>query len=458
MAGPLPLGMTRPPPARLSTFGYIQTARKDYLASFTEACYEQEFVHRRVLGRPSVVVNAPEAIQQILVDRAPNYIKAKVLHRLLEPAFGNGVVTTEGETWQAQRHRIAPIFQPRNLGRWQEPISGALGEMFSRWEDSTPRDGTLDFGEEARRLTLNIMCRGLLDVTGADLEAKINAAVADYQRSFGGIGLVDILGLPAWLPSRAASRAKRAVRELDRAIAELVGIGERAPGISRALYGWDGHAVSAADLSLSRETRDELTTLLLAGQDTTAVALVWALYLLALHPAAQDEIRRETIPVFGDAGPAIEWFDRLPYTRAVIDETLRLFPPAYALLREVVADDVVCGQTLRRGSTVIISPWVLHRHRLLWDRPGQFRPERFSREGALGRHRCAFIPFGAGPRVCVGARLAMIELVLIVASIIHRYRIGLAHGETMAPVALVTLWPREALLLKLESADRPPPQ
>jgi cytochrome P450 len=263
--------------------------------------------------------------------------------------------------------------------------------------------------------------------------------------------LLDLLNLPDWWPRRDVRRWTHIFDEVDTIIDRLMrrdSAGNPQPMdlLARLLAARD--AENGLGLS-AKEVRDQVVTIFMAGHETTAVALTWTWYLLSQHPAEEAKFHAELDQILNGRPPRFEDLARLRYARMVLDESMRLYPPAHTISRQALEADVVEGRPVRKGSLVTIVPWVLHRHRALWDRPDVFDPERFAPERASTRHRFAYIPFGGGPRICIGAGFATTEALIILAMLGQRYRLRLAPGHAVEPVGLITLRPRDGLRMVL---------
>lgn len=263
--------------------------------------------------------------------------------------------------------------------------------------------------------------------------------------------VLDLLNLPDWLPRWGTARAATLFKTSDAVIADLIARRRAAPDLGSDLLGILLGASTAGDAPLSaREIRNQVATILTAGHETTANALTWTWYLLALHPAVEAKLHREVDQVLGGREPDFADMARLVYTRMVIEEAMRLYPPVHTLSRTALADDEIAGHRVPAGSTVLIVPWLLHRHRRLWPDPERFEPERMSPERTAARPRFAYIPFGAGPRICIGASLAMTEALLILASVARQWRPRLLETPPVEPIGLITLRPRYPMMMHLE--------
>jgi cytochrome P450 len=265
-------------------------------------------------------------------------------------------------------------------------------------------------------------------------------------------GLFDLLEMPSWMTWFRDRSRVGIFKPLDEIVERLI---ERGTTGGLAHEDLLARLLAARDAETGlgmthREVRDQVATIFMAGHETTALALTWTWYLLALHPAVEAKFHDEIDRVLAGRAPRFEDLALLPYTRMVLEESMRLYPPAHTITRRALADDEIGGRKIPRGTTVFIVPWVIHRHHALWDRPEIFDPERFTPEKAAARPRFAYLPFGGGPRICIGATFAMTEAIIILAMLGQRYRLRLAPGEPVEPVGLITLRPRHGLRMTIE--------
>jgi cytochrome P450 len=304
------------------------------------------------------------------------------------------------------------------------------------------------------QISLHIISRTMFSSDSDGIVDVVERNVGRYQTEVRP-GLADLLGLPVWLSRLTSAPNGDAVfTEFDKIIDRLFAARERSRDeaqpkdlLARLIAARDEETGGGMT---AQEVRDQVVTIFMAGHETTALALTWTWYLLSQHPAAEAKLHAELAQVLGGRTPRHEDLAKLPYTRMVVEESMRLYPPAHSLQRTAVKEDQVSGHRVRAGTTVLIAPWVLHRNPKLWDRPERFEPERFAPERAAARHRFAYIPFGAGPRICIGSAFAMAEAMLILATIAQRYRLRLKPGFPVEPQALITLRPRHGMRVLLE--------
>jgi cytochrome P450 len=397
------------------------------------------------------LVTAPEAVQHILQDNNKNYCKEVRSAAVLRIVMGDGLFLNEGEKWRAQRKVVQPAFHRQRLAGMTASMADAIDSMLERWEIFARRGDVFDLSAETSRLALDVVGRTLL---GDDLrdEAETLGRVLVDIFNYVNHALNHFLVVPRFIPIARNRALSRALRELDRLLYTVIDRRQaksspQSPGdlLEMLLEAYGGDSVKRAEL------RDNLGVLLGAGTETTAVALGWAWYLLAKHPQAERALRREVDSVLGTQRPTFDDLGRLVYTRMLIDETLRLYPPAPAISRTAIADDLVCGFRIRSGSTVLTSQWVTHRSPLYWEEPEKFDPERFAPDGSRGRHEFAYYPFGGGPRMCIGDRFSLMEQTLALAMTAQRFRVRI--DDEIVPYPVFTLRPAGGIRAWLERAS-----
>ncbi len=435
---------------RMPLLRFLRTLRDSSVATYGEELFEEPMFERRVLWQRYLIVNAPRGIERVLLDNAGNYVKSRVARRLVEPGIGRGLLTSEGEAWRRQRRIMAPSFDHRSLMSYAPVMTDAATAVLARW-DGFPDGAPVDISVEMMRLTLRIISRTMFSADADDVGPIVEEAVGRYQVEVRP-GLFDLLNLPDWVPRPGTRNWFHIFDRLDQVIERMMrrerSVGsERKDLLARLLEARDIETGRGME---PREIRDQVVTIFMAGHETTALALTWTWYLLSQHPAEEAKFHAELDRVLGGREPRFEDLAQLRYTRMVLEESMRLYPPAHTMSREALADDEIEGHRVAKGSVVSIVPWVIHRHRLLWDRPDVFDPERFAPDRAAMRPRFAYIPFGGGPRICIGAGFAMTEALIILAMLGQRFRLRLVPDATVEPVGLITLRPRHGLPMMLE--------
>jgi cytochrome P450 len=439
---------------RPSVLGLAWRIHWNSLAAWTEEAYREEFLTRHLLFRRVFVANSPEAARHVLLDRAENYVKSRIARQLLKP-LGQGLLTSEGALWRRQRRTLAPAFHPKRLEAFTAAMVQAAADMLAGW-DALPAGSVVDAAEAMAGLTLDIITRTMFSSDIRERAAEVRASLVHYQRVGGRPSLADLLGLPGWVPRVSARRVRAATAALDDIIFGIIERRRREAGPADDLLGLllATHDEESGEGMSDAQLRDEIATIFTAGHETTANALTWTWYLLALHPQVEARLLAELAAVLGGRLAADADIPRLRYTRMVLEESLRLYPPAHTLSREAIEDDEILGHRIPAGSAVLISPWLLHRHEMLWERPEIFDPERFTPERASARPRYAYLPFGGGPRICIGAGFAMQEATIILATVAQHYRLRLVPGQRVEPLGLITLRPKGGLLMALERRAR----
>ena len=384
----------------------------------------------------------------MLLDNAANYTKSELTRRLLEPGLGRGLLTSEAETWRRHRRIMAPAFDPRSMAGYAPVITGVTRDLLARW-DALLNSSEVDVGAAMMHTTLHIISRTMFSANSDEIVDVVERGVEQYQTTVRP-SLLDLLGFPVWF-TQLFSHGNRtgAFDEFDRAVDRLINDRAREPKnkpkdlLARLVAAYDAETGNSMT---AKEVRDEVVTIFMAGHETTAQALTWTGYLLSLHPSVEAKLHQELTTVLNGRTPQYEDIANLRYTRMVIEESMRLYPPAHTMAREPIAPDYILGHRIPAGAIVLIAPWLLHRKASLWDQPHRFNPDRFATEPP----RFTYIPFGAGQRICIGAAFAMTEAILILATVAQRYRLRLKAGHPIEPRGLITLRPRHGLPMTLE--------
>ncbi|MHB2209877.1 cytochrome P450 [Methylobacterium sp. CM6257] len=444
-----------PPERELPLPAYLRTIRDNGLEGFPRRAFEEPVTRRGLLGRSSFILNDPDAIRHVLVENQSNYARTTGTLRILRPILGDGLLISEGSAWRHQRRTLAPAFTPRAIDGLVPHIAAAVGEGMDRIA-AEAASGPVDLFTSFYRLALEIAGRAMFSVGMDEHGPELRRFIAEYAERIGRPHLLDIVIPPGWpvpLDWPRARFRRRWIPFLDRIIAARRASepGEARSGdlldLLTAARNPDTGAAFTPD-----ELRDQVATMILAGHETTAGTLFWAAYLLALAPEVQERVAAEARGADLTDPTGCQSDGRLPLTRAVIDETLRLYPAAFVVVRRALGPDVVAGYAVKKSDIVMVSPWVLHRHRGLWTDPEAFDPGRFL-PGAPPPPRFAYLPFGAGPRVCIGAQFALSEAVLTLARLVARFRLVLDEREPILPHAVVTTQPDRPSRFRLIPRD-----
>ena len=423
----------------------ILTLRRNPLEIWGKADFERPFsIGRSILGLRAAA-HDPAAVRHVLLDNAANYRKDDLQLRVLSPGLGNGLLTAEGEAWRLQRRALAPLFSPRQVAEFAPAMQRVAEATVRRLGHR--RDGAVtDVGELTSRMGLEVLEQTLFSQGLGREASEFQRAVTSYFDSFGRLDPLDLIGAPAFLPRLGRRRGRPALEFFDEAVDAIVArrkasldrSGEAPRDLLTLLL-----AVKDPETGLGLPDagiRANIVTFIMAGHETTANGLTWTLYLLSQSPAWGRRAEEEAERVFDPRRPAS--FEQCEILRAVFEEALRLYPPAATLTREAIEDDEILGRRVPAGTVVAISPYVLHRRRGLWDNPDAFDPSRFLGERRERIDRFAYIPFGAGPRVCIGMPFTMQEGIVILANLLRAFRFDLVAGHPVMPRQRITLRPR----------------
>jgi cytochrome P450 len=439
--------------------GSVGDFRRDSLGFMEEVARRYGDVARyRMANMVWHQVNHPEGVRRVLQQNNHNYGKGSLTKGIIGPILGEGLFTSEGGTWMRQRRLMAPVFHRKSVASFGEMMTDSTLEMLKRWEVAMDTRAPLDVAAEMAGLTLDI-------VTGALFSSHVGEEPEVVSRSVETI-LAEVSHRfstpfypPLRVPTRRNLRLKGAIRTIDRAVYRIIEERRRRGGGGDDLLAllMGARDEDTGEAMTDRQLRDEVITLFIAGHETTANALSWTFYLLAKNPEAERKLRAELDESLGANGsrraPTVADLPRIPYARRVVEEAIRLYPPAWITNRQALYDDEILGYHIPAGAFVMISPYVIHRHPDLWENPLDFDPDRFSPERSEGRPRYAYFPFGGGPRQCIGRDMALVEAHLILATIASRYRLRLASENiAVEPEALATLRPRGGLPMRVETA------
>jgi cytochrome P450 len=443
---PVPLAPESPLPLR----AFLRAIRTNALTIWPGFAYQQDVTVREFLGRTNVLLNAPDAIHHVLVGNPGNYRRSPASIRILRPITGEGLLLSEGDDWKLQRRTVAPALAPRVMPMLARHIVSATGQALARLTTQTAQP--IDLLATMQTLALDIAGRSMFSLEMDQYGAAMRRMLNEFGEKYAQPRLLDML-LPPSIPAPAdigrARFRRRWMGLMETILSTRLATPE--PETPRDLFDLlraardpeTGAGFSPAQL------RDQVATLILAGHETTAVTLFWALIMLADAPEEQDWLAQETAPATIDPETAYATAATLVRTRAVVNETLRLFPAAFTIVREAIGPDRIGDLALPSRSVVMIAPWVLHRHHALWQDPELFCPGRFM-PGQPPPARFAFMPFGAGPRICVGAQFAMTEAVLVLAALTGRFRLTRVDTRPVLPVGIVTTQPDHPAHVRLK--------
>ena len=437
-----PLVPPSPPRASadMTALGRVAAMRRSAISTWGPRAYQDDIVQGRFFGRSSFILNTPDAIRHVLVDNYENYTRTPPSIRVLRPMLGEGLLISEGRAWKHQRRTLAPAFTPRAVAPLAPHMIAAIDETIAKLREAG--GAAVDLREVMQHMTLEIAGRTMFSLGMGRHGTALRNFVMEYGTRLARPHFLDLLLPLAWPSPQDFARARfrrRWTAFVAMLMAERRAAGKDEGAPPRDLFDLMDAArdPETGESFTDAQLADQVATMILAGHETTATTLFWSLYLIALDPATQDRVAAEVGSAAVDGGFELE---RLKFTRAAIDETMRLYPPAFLIARAAAEPDTVAGLAVSRRDVIVIAPWLLHRHEKLWRDPEAFIPSRFMAP-APPPDRFAYLPFGVGPRVCIGAHFALVEATLALAKLVGAFRIGLVDHEPVLPIGVVTTQP-----------------
>lgn len=433
----------------LSILQSLRAARRNVLEIIPAIAYQQPIVSGRMGAARWHMVQDPASLLRIYLDNSANYPKSEVMLRMLRPAIGNSLFNADGSEWRWQRRAVAPVFASRNVAALA-PVMTATAERAAQRLSAAGPDAEI-LGEMLTA-TFDVICEVAL--SGREhFDAKVyGAAIIRYFETAGKASLLDFLRVPSWFPRPGELLGYRAVQTMHDMVAKAIDA-RRAQATGQAddlldfmLKASDpetGQTMSAQDVL------HNMQFFIVAGHETTALALSWALQLLALYPEIQDEAHAEARSVLGDEPATLAHLENMPLGRRILEEAMRLYPPVGMLAREVLASDRLSGRDIHPNDVIFLPLYALHRHAMLWDNPNAFNPDHFLPEQVAARDRYAYLPFGAGPRVCVGANFAMMQAQIILGTLLARFKFAPGSQALPQPTMLMTVRPDTGINLEV---------
>jgi cytochrome P450 len=424
-------------------FGHMTAFMRDSLGLLEQMRGYGDVVQYRTGPWTWYQVNRAEGVGRVLQENNRNYSKGSLTRRFLAPIAGDGLFVSEGESWLRQRRLMQPGFRHQRIAGFGDLMVDASRAMLDHWRARDATDAPLDMSVEMTTLTAQVATAALFSTHVSDESRAVARAVTTLLDDVSFRFRTPFYPPPAVPTPRNRSQG-RAVQTLNRALAGIIAErrGQGGPQDDLLAMLLEARDEDTGQGMSDKQLRDELVTLFVAGHETSATALTWTFYLLSQNPDAERRLHEELDIVLAGRPPAGSDLPALPYTRMVIDEAMRLYPPAWITSREALGDDEICGYHIPAGAFVTISPYAMHRHPAYWDEPTRFLPERFEAERVKARPHYAYFPFGGGPRLCIGKGLALMETALILAAVAQQYRLRLAPGHRVEPETLLTLRPK----------------
>jgi len=427
----------------------VRIVYRNPLELWGEPSYNKPWISVSGAGGPLVIANDPGLIRHILVDNAKNYRMSTVRQKVLRPILRDGLLTAEGEVWKRSRKAMAPVFTPRHIFGFADPMLARTRAFAERYRDGE----TVDLARDMTSLTYDILAETLFSGEIAAPPGTFEAQIDRLFETMGRVDPLDLLRAPDWLPRITRIRGRRTMAYFRGIVADT--IRARSEKLAR-----DPDNVPQDFLTLllraegpdgltRGEVEDNIITFIGAGHETTARALGWTLYCLANSPADRAVVEAEIDAVLAREPDPAKWLEAMPLTRAAFEEAMRLYPPAPSINREPVEDDRYGDLILRKGATVLVMPWTVHRHRLLWERPDAYMPSRFHPENRDRIDRYQYLPFGAGARICIGAAFAMQEAVIALGVLMSQWRFDTVAETKPWPVQKLTTQPEGGLPMRV---------
>ena len=443
---PAPTPRKTPP----STLEMIRIVYRNPLELWGEPSYNEPYISVTGVGGPLVIANDPALIRHVLVDNAKNYKMATVRQKILRPILRDGLLTAEGDVWKRSRKAMAPVFTPRHIFGFARPMLERSLAFAERYEAG----GTVDVATDMTMLTYDILAETLFSGEIAGEPGSFASQIDRLFETMGRVDPLDLLRAPDWLPRLTRLRGRKTMAYFRKIVADTITMrSERmksAPDeVPEDFLTLLLRAEGPSGLTRG-EIEDNIITFIGAGHETTARALGWTIYCLAEAPWEREAIEREIDSVLAREPDPVKWLDAMPLTRAAFEEALRLYPPAPSINREPIEPEQWRDLYIPPKAAVLIMPWTIHRHRKLWDRPDAFMPSRFHPENRDSIDRYQYLPFGAGPRVCIGASFAMQEAIIALAVLMSKYRFNTTPDTRPWPVQKLTTQPEGGLPMTVE--------
>jgi cytochrome P450 len=444
---------------RLPLLSLLREARRNILSVWPQAAYERDCFGFKLMRQRYLVCNSADTVRRVFLEKHDNYDrKSPQMRHALEPLLGDGLFVSDGALWQERRRLCAPAFEPELMDHFALVMSEEAERLADHWQSLTP-GSPVRMLEEMARLTARIIGRTVFGDDTSDAEAlRVVRGFSDYQREVEQIGLADTLGLPAlaWLANPLRQRrAGKAAAMVHSVIDHIIERHRKTDDARR--FTLLSHLLSYANAAegdaggcpvSATAARNEAIVMFMAGHETTANTLAWCWYLLSHSPRAAAKLHHELDEVLGGRAPNLQDLSRLPYTRAVFEEALRLYPPVPILSRQARRNDTLGARNIPKDTIILVVPWLLHRHKAYWEKPDHFIPERFLPDQPRP-DKFIYIPFSVGRRVCLGMRFGLIEGILCLATLAQRFSAEVADNHKVAIECRLTLRPHQGLPMRL---------
>ncbi len=437
-------------PGRLESMRMLRRSLQNPIDFWPPEIYQQRIVRLNFMGAARYFITDPAMIQTVLVDNADRLHKSDQMRRALEPALGHGILTAEDERWRSQRRVVAPVFRPSAVNSFIPAMIAAARDTLANWQ-ALPAGAAIDVDRDMMHLTFEIILQTMLSGRGDIDVGQVERSIADFLKSTPWAVVLTVLGLPEWTPypgKRRAMRGRGYLRGMiGNRVAERRTSGTRHDDLLSLLL--DARDPETGAGFSDTDVIDNILTFIGAGHETTALALTWTFYLLSKHPDVEAKMLAEIETVTGSAPLEAAQVADLQYTRQVVMESMRVYSPVSIVGREVMQDFTLDNTEIKAGNRVLIPIHAVHHHEMIWDRPDDFNPDRFAPETMKSRHRYAWLPFGAGPRICIGMQFALLEAAAILGTLLPTMRLHAKPGYVPVPVSRVTTRPDKGMPMTL---------
>jgi cytochrome P450 len=452
---PAPVPRTIPP----SRLEIIKVMFRNPLELWGRPSYTLPYMQVKFFGQLTTICHDPSLIKHVLVDNAQNYAMQPIRQLVLRPILRDGLLTAEGDVWKRSRKAMAPVFTPRHARGFAGRMLKMTEAFADRYDEPAKKGAEVNVATGMTELTYEILAETLFSGEIATGTEGFAERVDSLLHNMGRIDPLDLLLAPAWIPRVTRLPGRKALKAFRRIVADTmqarkgkIAAGEKVPDDFLTLL----LKVEGPDGLTRDEIEDNILTFIGAGHETTARALAWTLYCVAETPQFRIRMEEEIDRVLADGADPVDWLELMPHVRAAFEEAMRLYPPAPSINRAPIEDDTWTAAdgtrlTLPKGESVLVMPWTLHRHELYWDRPRHFMPERFLPENRETIHRFQYLPFGAGPRTCIGATFALQEAVIALAVLMKRYRFDVTDNTNPWPVQRLTTQPLNGIVLRVSA-------
>ena len=440
--------------APLNPVQILYLARKDLLSIWPEAAFNYQFMSRKIFNQHVFIANHPDIVKYVFVDNNHNYErKSPMMRKALDMLLGDGLFISDGQTWAMRRKLQTPLFSSQHVQYYSEVMVQVADELAKNWQ--THNGQTLHVLPEMAKLTAEIICRCLFgNKLGAANATEVVDAFTEYQTAIEQMDLSTFLGLPSWLPMPGMNmnKARKAAVRIHRVVDKIIqnSLEKEADGSLLSLL-LEAAKHERYESITQVQIRNELIVLFMAGHETTANTLAWTWYLISQVPEVEAKLHTELDQVLDGRLPSYADYDKLVYTQAILNESMRLYPPVPILSRQSSQPDVIRKKSIPPDSILLVIPWLLHRHKQYWDKPDHFMPERFMPNAPEKINKYAYIPFSLGPRVCLGKYFGQVELVMSFATLAQRFRLTLPLGTSVKHECRLTLRPAGGLPMQAQA-------